>query len=101
MSTKRKIKSKSKRAVGLNVTKKKAVRNTGRTVDEIAGMLSEDMFGRLFQSIGPEAFEEFALDLAVRFEDILRDETDPDYDPEDALLQLLDEYRMTHPEFTK
>jgi hypothetical protein len=97
MSTKRK----SKRAVGLAVTKKKTVGNTGKTVAEITGMLSEDMFGRLAQSIGEEAYDEFCLDLAVRFEGFLRDESDPSYEPEHPLLQFLDEYRLTHPEFTK
>jgi hypothetical protein len=97
MSTKRK----SKRVVGLAVTKKKTLRGTDRTAGEITGMLSEDMFGRLAQSIGEEAFEEFYLELALRMESRLRaDEADPTH-PEDETLQFLDEYRMTHPEFTK
>jgi hypothetical protein len=94
-------KRKSKRAVGLTVTKKKTLGNTGRTVDEITGLLSEDMFGRLAQSIGEEAYDEFVLELALRMESRLRtEEADPTH-PEDETLQWLDEYRMTHPEFTK
>ena len=99
MSTKRK--SPSKRASSMKVAKKKTLGNTGKTAEEIAGFLTEDFFGRVAQSIGPEAYEAMALNIALETEDTVRGwEADPDH-PEDELLQFLDEYRLTHPEFTK
>ena len=104
MSTKRgsKSKSKSKQTSGRKpVAKKKTLGNTGKTAEEIAGFLTEDFFGRVAQSIGPEAYEAMALNIALETEDTVRGwEADPDH-PEDELLQFLDEYRLTHPEFTK
>jgi hypothetical protein len=103
MSTKRKSnnKSKSKRVVGLAVTKKKTVGNTGKTVAELEAFLTEDFFERLGQSIGYEAYEAMALDIAVRCEATMRAEAATDPEGPEEMLQFLDEYRLTHPEFTK
>jgi hypothetical protein len=98
MNAKRKSKQKSSPKP---VAKKKTLRNTGKTTEEITGMLSEDFFGRVAQSIGYEAYEQMCLNIALETEDTVRGwEADPEH-PEDALLQFLDEYRLTHPEFTK